>query len=410
MNISLPDRQNIFAKVCRIVREKHFNPGFRGVNWDELTTQRAGDILRADDAEQFEKQMQKLLADLRTSHTGFFHKSNRSWPARHAISATFKSCAVDGELSWVFQDVHEGGAAHAAGITPGDVLLALNDTRITPPNAVLFRMGEVSIATVRRPNGVSNRIELQVPNPKNRKHPINVPRAVTHQDLPNGIAYLKIAMFPGAIGIDFSKQVSAAMAEFAARDRLIVDLRGNTGGGIGGLRLMSHLTPEKLPIGYSLTRKRAQAGYRREELRRFDRIPSSKAALPWLVLKYALADKSICLYTEGLGPRKFHGRIVLLVNEHTASAAEMLAAFAADNNLAKIVGSTTAGRLLSGSAFQVGHGYVLGVPTAAYLTWEGRSLEGEGITPDVEIDASCDSLLAGTDLQLQQAIRVIADM
>ena len=142
----------------------------------------------------------------------------------------------------------------------------------------------------------------------------------------------------------------------------------------------------------------------------FGRIPSTKAALPWLIIKYGVGDKSICLYTEGLGPQKFHGKVVLLVNEHSASAAEMLAAFAAENNLAKIVGTKTAGRLLSGSAFRVGHGYILVLPSAAYLTWSGRSLEGTGITPDVEIDATYESLSAGEDVQLQKATEIVMQM
>jgi hypothetical protein len=58
---------------------------------------------------------------------------------------------------------------------------------------------------------------------------------------------------------------------------VIVDLRGNTGGGIGGLRLMSYLTPGKREVGYSLTRKRKEKGYCREELPRFGRIASRKS-------------------------------------------------------------------------------------------------------------------------------------
>ena len=83
-------------------------------------------------------------------------------------------------------------------------------------------------------------------------------------------------------------------------------------------------------------------------------------------------EKSILVVTEGLGDHRFHGRVVLLVNEHTASAGEMVAAFAEENNLATIVGTKTPGRLLSGSAFKVGHGYILGLPVAGYLTWQGE--------------------------------------
>src|SRR5208282_2644780 len=112
----------------------------------------------------------------------------------------------------------------------------------------------------------------------------------------------------------------------------------------------------------SLTRKRKEKGYAREKLPRFGHIPSHKATLLWLALRYGFIDKSILVVTEGLGTQKFHGRIVVLVNEHTASAGEMVAAFTEENQLATIVGTKTPGRLLSGSAFKAGFGYIVGLP------------------------------------------------
>jgi C-terminal processing protease CtpA/Prc len=53
----------------------------------------------------------------------------------------------------------------------------------------------------------------------------------------------------------------------------------------------------------------------------------------------------------------------------------MVSAFAEENNLAVIVGTKTPGRLLSGGAFKAVHGYILELPVAAYLTWQGRMLE-----------------------------------
>src|SRR6202008_2717092 len=188
--------------------------------------------------------------------------------------------------------------------------------------------------------------------------------------------------------------------------RLIVDLRGNTGGGIGGLRLMSYLTPAKKEVGYSLTRKRKEKGYKRETLPRFGRIPSHKATLLWLALRYGFIDKSILVVTEGLGPRRFHGRVVILVNEHTSSAGEMVAAFSQENALATIVGTKTPGRLLSGSAFKAGFGYMVGLPVAAYLTWEGRLIEGKGVSPCLNVEMRPEQLLAGKDPQMQRALEV----
>ena len=118
---------------------------------------------------------------------------------------------------------------------------------------------------------------------------------------------------------------------------------------------------------------------------RFGRIPSHKATLFWLALRYGFIDKSILVVTEGLGPQRFHGRVVILVNEHTASAGEMVSAFAEENQLATIVGSKTAGRLLSGTTFRAGEGYIVGLPVAAYLTWQGRVIEGKGVSPSIPI-------------------------
>lgn len=68
-------------------------------------------------------------------------------------------------------------------------------------------------------------------------------------------------------------------------------------------------------------------------------------------------------------------------------------------------GTTTAGRLLSGSVFKAGHGYFLGLPVAAYLTWQGVLLEGRGVSPDIGVDLPRDALQQGRDTQLEAAIR-----
>jgi len=123
-------------------------------------------------------------------------------------------------------------------------------------------------------------------------------------------------------------------------------------------------------------------------------VPSAE-----LALRYGFIDKSILVVTEGLGPQKFHGHVVILVNEHTASAGEMLAAFAEDNGLATIVGAKTAARLLS-ATFNAGSGYIVGLPVAAYLTWQGRLIEGKGVTPSVPVELLPHDLLAGSEVCL----------
>ena len=410
MNLTVHERTKIFDKVCRLVETKHFNPGMNGVDWNTLAQSRKGQVLACTEPEAFEKEVGRLVAELKTSHTGFRHAGMRNIPARHAINATLQRIGVNGTERWMFQDVHQGGPAYSAGIRPGDLLLESAGREIRPPEDLTFCGGESANLLIEKLHGGQERLKVQLPMPKSQKHPVTAPDPVYAERLSDEIGLLKVAMFPGAIGIDVAKDIDRGVAALDGCSRLIVDLRGNTGGGIGGLRLMSYLTPGRLEVGYSLTRKRRERGYRREELTRFGRIPSHKATLLWLAARYAFVEKSILVVTEGLGARRFHGRVVLLVNEHTASAGEMVAAFAEENHLATIVGTKTPGRLLSGSAYKVGHGYILGLPVAAYLTWQGRMLENNGIVPSIVVDLSREALREGKDTQLEKAVGVVRNL
>jgi C-terminal processing protease CtpA/Prc len=61
----------------------------------------------------------------------------------------------------------------------------------------------------------------------------------------------------------------------------------------------------------------------------------------------------ITVGTEGSEVQPFQGRVLLLVDRHTASANEMLIAFARENKLATIVGEATPGRVLGGNKFKI---------------------------------------------------------
>jgi len=205
--------------------------------------------------------------------------------------------------------------------------------------------------------------------------------------LADGVGWLKVTKFPGAVGVDIAKQIDDAVAQLSDCNRLIVDLRGNAGGGLAFLRVMSYLTPDRLPVGYSVTRARAQTGYTKESLAVFDGIPAKKAGLLLLALKFGFRDDSVSIFTEGLGPKPFHGRIAIVVDETTTGAGERIAAFAKERGLARIVGTRTAGRLICSSTYKVGYGYFVRVPARAWYTWSGEMLEGRGVTPDVQTSA-----------------------
>jgi C-terminal processing protease CtpA/Prc len=84
----------------------------------------------------------------------------------------------------------------------------------------------------------------------------------------------------------------------------------------------------------------------------------------------------------------------------------MVSAFAKENQLATIVGTETAGRLIPGSGFKMGLGYMLIMPKASYITWHGNKFEGHGVEPDVKEPWSPEDHLNGRDTQLNRAIEV----
>jgi carboxyl-terminal processing protease len=101
--------------------------------------------------------------------------------------------------------------------------------------------------------------------------------------------------------------------------------------------------------------------------------------------------------------------MTILVNRHTASAAEMIVAFAHENNLARIVGGKTAGKLLFATSVKVGQGFRLALPTGAYYTWNGLVLEGPPIEPDELVAFDWQAARANKDSQLEYAIESVGD-
>ncbi len=260
----------------------------------------------------------------------------------------------------LFLDVLEGGVAHKSGIEPDDVLLSVNSTRIVPPEVLRFDLGASTEILVRSRDGDQQSIAIALPPPTAKGRPPMVEvKAVRSRKLAADIGYVRVAYFPGDAGDRFAIAYEQALTALGPCKGLVIDLSGNIGGGLGSLRAISSLCADRRPIGFNVSRKVAQQGHRKDRLIRIDHIPTTKLGLIGMFLRFKLLhrDRSLALFTEGLGPREFHGRIAILVNQHTKSAAEMVADFAITYQLATIVGNRTAGEVLRAVNFPVGEDY-----------------------------------------------------
>ena len=411
--LSTQDLRAILDKVLATLEKRFDRPERLDGDWRAAVDRHRPLIEAADTADGFEQSISDLLAELHTSHLKFFHGSARRASSRAALRATYLADETFFGKRWIFQDVHSGGAASNAGIEPGDILLSADGREITPPEHPLFAMGkQTGLEIVGRDDQV-RLAAVDVARPKGKKLHFVEPTLVEARHLENGLGYLKVAMFPGMVGVEVANEITRAVDKLGKMDSLIIDLRGNTGGGIGALRGMSLLTPNKIPVRFALDRKRVTPNLDSEKprFRRFNAIPTSKKALWPLALKFApamLAKTPIVLETEGLGRKDFHGRVILLVDHHTASAAEMIVAFARENNLARIAGEKTAGRLLSATSVKVGQGFHLALPTGAYYTWKGTVLEGTPIEPDELVEFDWQTARRNKDRQLEFAIESVS--
>ncbi len=405
------ERHTVLERTLKALRTHFYKPELLGDDWQCAVEQHRVAIETAPTQDAFEHEMSALLQRLKTSHLGFFHGAGRRASSRAALSATYLADETAYGSRWIFQDVHDGGAAALAGVQAGNILLRVSGKEIMPPEHPAFPMGSVSELIIVANDGQERTLSVDVARPKGKKLQFIEPTLVQSRKLDGTTGYLKVAMFPGMIGVEIANAMSTAVAQLGDIRRLIIDLRGNTGGGAGALRLMSLLTPDRIPVGFAPGKKWAERDLAsaKANFPRLNTIPSSKHSLWLLGLRFLpslLMKSPVVLETEGLGTKPYQGRVVLLVDRHTASAAEMVAIFAKENGLATLVGETTAGRLLSATSVKVGHGFRLALPTGAYHTWNGSSLEGTPIEADVRSEFDWKERRTGADRQLDTALMV----
>ena len=409
VQLSEKDRHSILDNVLATLRKRFYAPEKLNGEWQAAVNRHRSIIESAITADAFEQAMSDLLAELHTSHLGFFHNTGRRASSRAALSATYLADKTPYGNRWIFQDVHSGGAAALAGIVPGNILLKVDAREIVPPEHPVFPMGRQTSVEIVDNNDKQRTVSVDVARPKGKKLHFIEPTLVEARRLENGTGYLKVVMFPGMVGVVVANQISSGIASLGDIYRLIIDLRGNTGGGIGSLRVMSLLTPDRIPVGFALNRGRETADIESKKSRfpRFASIPASTKNLWLLALRFAtpmLTKKPVVLETEGLGKKSFQGKVVLLVDRHTASAAEMIVAFAREHNLATVIGEKTAGRLLSATSVKVGNGFRLALPTGSFRTWGGRAYEGTPIEPDQVVEFDWRDRRLGRDRQFDYAV------
>ncbi len=220
--------------------------------------------------------------------------------------------------------------------------------------------------------------------------------SVSWQVLSPSLGYLRIASFEPS-GESLAPEVArmdSAFAEMAGLPAIVIDLRGNEGGSVDlAYRLGQHLQRVPVPAGYFVVRQ----GYDARGMRAAAALDTATVpALPtdgsvtgeMLGQAVYAAGGAAMLYIGGGIEQPYAGRIAVLTDENTGSAAEAVAAMLQEARGAVVVGERTAGAMLSSADVMVAPGWRLRYPAMDYRTAAGRRVEGDGVAPDVPAPAA----------------------
>lgn len=315
---------------------------------------------------------------LRDSHTGFITPERLAEMRRQQQNqAAFTGIGIlllskDGKF--YARLVFSGSPAQRAGLQPFDRIVAIDGVSTEGMTT------EQVSGRIRGPQGTSVTLTIQRPGQASPsvvtivREPIVVP-SVEWAVMDAQLGYVRFGQFnQGA-----SARLARALAELQQQGvrGFVLDLRGNPGGFVSELNRVAELF---LPPGVVVYTMESRDEGRRSYVTRTG---------PFL-------DPTVPL--------------VVLVDDDTASAAELLSAALRDHGRALLVGLRTAGAVLVSVTFPLPGGAGLSVAIARMLTPRGEELEGRGLLPDVEVDLTAADLDSGVDSQLARARDELARM
>lgn len=242
--------------------------------------------------------------------------------------------------------------AQRAGIKAGDLIIRLDDTPVkgmSLNDAVKLMRGkpktDITLTVVRE--GEKKPLKITI------TRDIITVKSVRHRTLEPGFGYLRVSHFQTHTPNDVRRELQELKAENNNKLKgMILDLRNNPGGILSAAVEISDFFLEKGLIVYT-------EGRDRDSKLRFNAKPVD------------MLDKA---------------PIIVLVNAGSASASEIVAGALQDHKRAVIMGQQTFGKGSVQTILPMANEAALKLTTARYYTPSGRSIQAEGITPDIIID------------------------
>ena len=282
--------------------------------------------------------------------------------------------AAPDETGSRIQRVYAGSPMAAAGAQQGDLVLSINGEPVAGLSLddmlALFHTDETADVLLLSRNGETFEVSVV-------KDIINVPY-VEYALLEDGVGYIHLIGFAGHV-VQETKDALANLTERGA-EKLVLDLRDNPGGSLDDVLDVADLFLERGQL-----------------------IVSIRSRIEETETYYAKTDAV------------WNGPVVVLINENSASASELLSGAMQDHARATVVGTQSFGKGIVQTYFQLpaNKGWVK-LTTDAYYTPNDICIHGVGITPDVVVGlpeeyrgAALESLTREQDTQLAAALDIL---
>jgi carboxyl-terminal processing protease len=384
-----------FEKVWETVRDKHWEKKPGGLDWQAIHTEYRPKIEKADSMDAARQVMRDMLGRLKQTHFGIIPMSVYSEaeaPGGGEGSPGIDLRVLDGHA--VVTRVDPGSPAEKAGVKPGweivsvegkDLGAAIQKLKSDPEvhelilvRAILSRLsgpigGKLRV-TIRDGSNrdVSMELGLAAPRGEVAKFGNLPPQHVWVETKKIGkTGYVGFNMFldlPRVMG-----RYNDEIGSCADCDGFIIDLRGNPGG-IGGMAMGM--------AGKLIDKQGQRLGdmFMRDSTVHFAVFPQAEV---------------------------FRGPVAVLVDGSSASTSEIFAGGLKDLGRAKVFGERTAAAALPSVIDRLPNGDGFQYAMANYISEGGKALEGNGVTPDVEVKLTRQALLAGHDPVMDAAIEWI---
>jgi carboxyl-terminal processing protease len=344
-----------YDAITAVVTERFYDRTFRGLDWPSRVASLRAQVTCEDDATAVALKVNRLLSELRASHTGLFTKNDLDyWALQSIFSRSLDKFPVDfsglwpaqRDGKWYAKYVLPGSAAYAAGVQQGDELISVDGQPFRPLG---ISSTSASTLTLSQDGRTRRSVQIQARTHGMQQFFLDATREST-RIVPIGKRATGYFHLWAGTNEVFLNSMNTAMEEFEAKqvDALILDLRGGFGG--AGLEYLAKVKSSP----------------------HLSKVP-----------RYVLIDDGV------------------------RSGKEWLAATVRVEKLGTLVGSKTAGMFLGGAPHRFfDNKYLLYLAEHTFTPPGIGEIEGIGVAPDVAVEP-CRVYCAGADPQLGKVIELI---